>query len=299
MWGYLKLMRWFHEVVAMVPFMAVLLCMRIASDTDSWYLLPNGYPILLVVGTVMAFLSAGCVMNDLADMKIDAINKQYTRVIGRIVTPSEAWVLCALLLLTGVYFSYQLTLDYLTYWWIIAGVILIATLAYNFFLKRTPLFGNLLMGMFGASIVLVLRPFVSEYISAENKEAIFQLIDAFAVWSFLIIVPRELSLDISDMEGDKAIDCKTFPLIFGEKASKYTVTCMLGSVPFISAFWCSLHPNFIAIAFVVNLALIPYIIWFWRCTTRLQYIQAGRYLWGVMIVGLIGIWWTVYQTIGG
>ena len=146
--------------------------------------------------------------------------------------------------------------------------------------------GNLLMGLLTAFIPLVLFFFAKESIAEINDQRIVVLIWLYALFPFLIIVPRELSLDISDIEGDRACGCRTLPIVIGVKRSRQLVVLMiigiiLASVPVAYFF------RYLLIALsLVDMMLIYYIVRLQKTGTRLEYIKIGRFLWFVMLFGL-------------
>lgn len=44
----------------------------------------------------------------------------------------------------------------------------------------------------------------------------------YSVFAFLLTMVREIIKDMEDIEGDKAFDCKTLPIVFGIKTAKRT-----------------------------------------------------------------------------
>lgn len=114
------------------------------------------------------------------------------------------------------------------------------------------------------------------------------LIYLYAIFPFLVIVPRELSLDISDMEGDTACGCKTLPILIGVKKSKIVVIFFIFLIIILS-FFIVFKYNYLILPFsIVDILLIYYIYKLIKTDTRINYIKIGRLLWFTMIVGLIG-----------
>jgi 4-hydroxybenzoate polyprenyltransferase len=159
---------------------------------------------------------------------------------------------------------------------------------YNVFFKRTPLLGNIVIAALTAFIPLVLFFFAKDCIEKLHNEKVNLLIYLYAGFPFLIIIARELSLDISDLEGDQADGCKTLPIVIGIKKSKLIVAFVLMfsillSVP------VALRFRHLVICFIlVDVLLLFYLYKLKNVETRIDYIKIGRFLWFIMIAGLAG-----------
>lgn len=275
------LMRWFHELVVMIPF--------IALYSSTWYFADGHIQttlggIMLLCFTVQLLIAAGCVLNDIRDREIDAVNKPNTRIIGRIYTVNQSYALFTLLMCLTIIASILLVINYFSSWWWICLIVIFLSFLYNLWLKRTPLFGNLLMAAMTACIALVIKSFLSSDLNNLNSEKLNLLFDLFAFISFAIIVPRELSLDISDLEGDLSDECYTLPAKIGEKRSKWVVVFFLALFMIGGACIQYVYPHQ-RITFGVGTGLlIFYCFWLFRCKERIEYIRAGRFLWGIMIL---------------
>jgi len=231
---------------------------------------------------------AGFILNDIVDRDIDKINKPITHIIGRTISLQTAWLLfsvCTLLIfINSVYISCFMFRE----WAVISPIVYLLSVSYSLFLKRSPLFGNITMGLLAGFIPLVIMFFAKDCIALLNNEKINILIWLYAIFPFLIIVPRELSLDISDIEGDKASGCKTLPIVIGARKSKILVAMLLSAVILVSFFVMYKYFYLTPTLCLVNLLLLFYLYKLRRTETRIAYIRIGRFLWFVMILGLIG-----------
>jgi len=144
------------------------------------------------------------------------------------------------------------------------------------------------MAALASFIPLVILFFAKDCIAMLHNERIEVLIYLYALFPFLIIIPRELSLDISDMEGDKANGCNTLPIFIGAKKSKLVVIAFLVVVIILSLFLMYAYSYFIITSSIVDALLFYYIYKLQKTETRLDYIRIGRFLWFIMIIGLIG-----------
>lgn len=248
----------------------------------------SGSNFFVLCVCVQLLIAAGCIQNDIRDADIDKVNKPKTHIIGRTISMPQAKLLFAfatmLIILLSFYISYYMFKEWAP---ISAGVYLLSIL-YNVYLKRSPLFGNILMAALAAGIPLVIFLFAKECIYVLNNEKIRVLIWLYALFPFLIIIPRELSLDISDIEGDRAGGCYTLPIVIGEKKSKTVVVVVLLFVILASLLVMYKYPYLKATFAVVDLLILYYLYKFRKTEKRIDYIRIGRFLWFIMIIGLIG-----------
>lgn len=278
------LMRWFHELVVMTPFIALYFTTYYLAD---WHMHTSLPGIILLCFTVQLLIAAGCVMNDIRDKEIDAVNKPNTRIIGRIYSVRESYGLFIVLTCLILISSMVLTHYFFPEWWWICLIVIFFSFVYNLWLKRTPLFGNLLMAAMTAGIALIIKLFMSEDLEHLNNGKLELLFDLFALISFAIIVPRELSLDISDLEGDLSDGCYTLPARIGEQKSKWVVVILL-ILFMISGIWIQYYHSWQRVTFGIGTGLlIFYCFWLFRCKERIEYIRAGRFLWAIMILMFI------------
>lgn len=274
------LMRWFHELVVMIPFIALYLSTYYFAESKIQTPLPG---ILLLCFTIQLLIAAGCVLNDIRDKDIDAVNKPNTRIIGRIYSLKESYLLFVTLMILVLFASIVLTWFYFTDWWWISLTVVFFSFVYNLWLKRTPLFGNILMAAMTACIALVIKHYLAADLLILNSEKLNLLFDLFALISFAIIVPRELSLDISDLQGDLSDECYTLPAKIGEQKSKWVVVFLL-FLFVISGIWIQYFYPYQRVTFGVGtFLLVIYSFWLFRCKERIDYIRAGRFLWAIMI----------------
>ena len=285
---FLKLIRWFHELLGILPFTALYFVIKYYSEDKGISCNLSGFNFVLLCIGVQLLMISGFILNDIVDRDIDKINKPFTHIVGRTISLQTAKVLFViftiLIVLNSVYITYFIFKE----WAIISPIVYLLSVAYSLYLKRSPLFGNITMGLLAGFIPLVIMFFARECIQILHNEKINVLIWLYAIFPFLIIVPRELSLDISDMEGDKASGCKTLPIIIGVKKSKLFVAIFLFVVILLSfsVMYRYSYLNFTLC--VVDILLLFYLYKLRGSETRIEYIRIGRFLWVIMILGLIG-----------
>ncbi len=285
---FFKLVRWFHELLAILPFVALYLIINYFIQQNALSCNLSSINFIIVCFGVQLLLATGCILNDIMDRDIDAINKPNTHIVGRTISLKSAKllfiVMTALVIISSIYISLYIFKE----WAFISISVYALSILYDVYFKRAPLIGNILMATLAAFIPLVILFFAKECIIMLNNERIEVLIYLYALFPFLIIIPRELSLDISDMEGDKADGCKTLPIVIGVKKSKHVVIAFLLLVVILSVFLMYSYNYFVITCIMVDIMLVYYIYKLQRTEKRIDYIKIGRFLWFIMIIGLIG-----------
>jgi 4-hydroxybenzoate polyprenyltransferase len=285
--AFFKLVRWFHEVVVILPFLGLYLIIDYyarQSQADCHLSAVNFSLLCLCVQTLIA---AGCVLNDIVDRDIDKINKPKTHVVDNTISLKGAKIIFVVLSMIILALSVYISVYVFSEWAVISISVYLLSFLYDFYLKRAPLLGNILMALLTSFIPLVLFFFAKDCIAALNNERISVLIYLNAAFPFLIIIPRELSLDISDMEGDRACGCRTLPIVIGANKSKWVVIAFLLLTILLSFFVAIKYSYLVLSLFIVDVLLIYYIYRLRTTETRIDYIKIGRFLWFIMIFGLV------------
>src|SRR6478609_446913 len=166
--------------------------------------------LFLLSASTVIMAAAGYIINDYYDIKIDLINKPERVVIGESVTRRFAILFHTILSASGVGFGFLLS-------WKV-GVInfFCATLLwwYSNSLKRQPFVGNFSVAFLtGLSIYIV-----NILYEMHNVEVII-----YSLFAFFMTLIRELIKDMEDLKGDNSFGCKTLPILWGIRKSKYWV----------------------------------------------------------------------------
>ncbi len=208
-------------------------------------------PIILAMLTVLFEISAGNVINDYFDYKIDLINKP-TRPIpsGKIklkTARNYAYLLFALGTLCG------LGISLLTGNWIVFVIVLFSDVVlyyYAYKLKTTPLIGNLTVGfMTGLCFVF------AGYSVGNPRIILISMILGF--FAFVMTSAREITKDIEDIEGDKEEGAKTLPILYGKKLSAaitfilIIIDCLLCPLLYFKGIFSILYLAIILIAVII------------------------------------------------
>ena len=179
---------------------------------------------LLAVSTVFVAI-AGYIINDVNDVKADIINKPDKLFVDKKITRLNAHYFFlgfnSAGLLLGMYLSYYVghTSYFIIY-------VLTSLLLYQYakYLKKMLLVGNLIVSLI--IFLCILMPAVFDIAPATNAYNIHAQIEIFYVFllyggfGFLLTMIREIDKDMEDVEGDKSIDAKSFPIVLGIKKTK-------------------------------------------------------------------------------
>jgi len=285
---FFKLVRWFHELLAILPFVGLYFIIDYYAQKSGQICSFSGFNFFILCVCVQLLIAAGCILNDIMDRNIDKINKPKTHIIGRSISLANAKKIFLATTVLIIIFSIYISCYMFKEWAYISSCVYILSILYDFYLKKMPLLGNILIACLASFIPLVLFFFAKDCIESLHNEKIIMLIYLYCFFPFMIIIPRELSLDISDMEGDIANGCKTLPILIGVRKSKFVVISFI-LLTIISSFILTYKYTYLLSTFLIlDILLVFYLYKLKKSEKRIDYIRAGRFLWFIMIIGLIG-----------
>jgi geranylgeranylglycerol-phosphate geranylgeranyltransferase len=223
------------------------------------WLTPEFYGPTVV--SVAAFLTcaAGNIINDLVDIRVDAINRpQRVMVSGQISPRSARFAAIALniiVVILGIAVSWSV---------FVLGLVTIALLiAYNLRLKRLPVIGNVAVAL-SAGLTFIAGGIAVDPAFAFNLPG--PLVGA--IFAFLFHLVREIIKDVQDMEGDRAAGLGSLPLSIGSKRALlvalllFTVLVILTFVPAWGHWFGPIYS--IITVYFVDLPLLTLLIFTWQ-----------------------------------
>ncbi|MBR1632003.1 MAG: geranylgeranylglycerol-phosphate geranylgeranyltransferase [Paludibacteraceae bacterium] len=255
---FLKLVRWQNLL-----FLVASLCLIQAAMINPLYAqtgfekqLSTTY-VIMIVASLTLITAGGYAINDYFDVKIDAINRPLTRIVGRLIERRTAMRYHQLLTTTGVIIgliaaaclhSWTIGILYL----FIPGMLWFYSSSY----KRQMLIGNIIIALQVALMPIMLalantaafrvnyaeisQSLISMGVDATQIEAelqkpttlIYAVIGCMAGAYFLTMLIREIIKDIEDLQGDRELECHTLPIrigISGTKAVVITLAIITGA----------------------------------------------------------------------
>ena len=179
--------------------------------------------VLLATFVVIFFTIGANVLNDYFDHETDKVNRPDRAIIAGDVTRIQALYISMFSFVAGAFLSLQLNFNSQILSIFVSLPLLIF---YNVKAKNYPLVGNVIVAL------IIGLSFIYAGIVFENITPL--IVPALLAFGLTLI--REIVKDIADLEGDKIVGARTFPIIFGNEKAIYLCTCLsviLGCLAFI------------------------------------------------------------------
>lgn len=254
---------------------------------------------MLVVMT-MCIAAGGYIVNDIADVRTDEINRPARVVIGKHLSHQTAYWLYFMFQIVG--FTLWLYLVFYVRRIPLLSVfpLLIGGLAlYSLYLKRLPLLGNVLIALLCAAVpgmVWLLEQQAFVQLSARDVEAGQRLKIVF-LWymasAFVLTLYRELVKDMEDVKGDAATGLRTLPVIWGVSATRYlALVFALVSALVVGVMLWQLQPELhawkqIGYGISVLLPIMVSILSLFRARTAADYRRLSHLAKLIILMGLL------------
>jgi geranylgeranylglycerol-phosphate geranylgeranyltransferase len=224
--------------------------------------------------------SGGMVINDVIDIDIDRINKPERPIPSGRIDIRSALVYYTLLTGSGLFLSAFTTQPA----FLILLSIVPVLVFYSKVLKRTPLFGNILVGSVTGLIFIY-----GGAVVGNMGEMVVP-----ALFAFLINVGREVIKDMEDVEGDAKNGAVTLPVRYGMRSAAVTATiflvCVIAStyIPYVTGLY---GLNYLwTVNIGVNLVLLYVIISLWKDQSVKNLNLLSNILKWDMVIGLGAIY---------
>lgn len=264
-----------------------ILIIVIAQYLTSIYILAYDKPLgqvvfdlnlLMLVLASSVTIAAGYIINSFYDFEKDLINRPQKSMLDRLVSQNTKlsfyFTLNFIAVIMASYVSFRAVVFF--------SIFIFAIWFYSHKLKKLPIIGNL------SSAILTITPFFVVFIYYKNFETI---IFVHATFLFLIIAMRELVKDLENIKGDLALNYKTIPIVYGEKASKrmLTIFSLLTFIPiyFIVNRFDIGHMYFFF--YLCVLLLVVFLILLWKSKTKIHYLILHNILKFIIVTGVFSI----------
>ena len=231
--------------------------------------------LLMAAFSALLLLSAGNTFNDYCDREIDRTNKPRRPIPSGRIQPREALIAAILLMAAGTTLACFVN----RYVAIIALVVSASLVGYALWLKRTPIVGNLLVGLL-TGLTFIAGGAVFESLHGTLVPATFAL---------LFTAAREIVKDIEDTEGDFKNNARTIAVI-SKSLAVLIASIFIGSVILFSPVpyllgWYSWR--YMLIVFIgVDLVLLYLLVQLWKDASRENSLRIQKWMKWDILVGL-------------
>jgi geranylgeranylglycerol-phosphate geranylgeranyltransferase len=232
--------------------------------------------LLLAAISATLITGGGNVLNDLCGLQEDRINKPQRPLPAGIVSSTTAIILTFFLLLGGLILGFLLPSP--APWIVLVAVI--ALIGYNFWLKRVPLLGNLVVSALGG-LAFVYGGFAAHAYPPSRWPALFAV---------LFHLGREILKDLEDIPGDQVLMGSTIPLSWGKSTARILITGIYATLMILTPLpaLIDIYGNiYFALACLLNLLLIYVLIRLRQASTPKILRHLNHTLKGGMILGLL------------
>lgn len=271
---YLKLIRGVNLIL--VGFTQYLTAIFLVSIDQSWSVIFLNKGFFLLVSATIMITSAGYLINDYYDVKIDFVNRPERVLVGKKL--KRRWVIAGHTLLNlaaigiGFYLSLKIGL-------IFFGAAFLLWL-YSNQLKRLPFVGNLAIALLTGTTLLL----VAEYFNERTY-----VIACYAVFAAFITLIREIIKDIEDMKGDERFGCKTLPIVFGIATTKKIL--YLISATFLLTVIILIHSLSFYLPILLGITLLWLNYGIFKADTVKAFDRLSTYCKAIMLLGVISMIW--------
>ena len=262
--------------------------------------------LTLLIVSVVGIAAGGYVINDYFDVKIDRINRPDNLVVTRIISRDAAMNLFYGFTAVGViagtvvaWWAHSWTLLF-TYV-VIPGLLWFYSASY----KRMFLIGNLVVAFASAIVPLLVAIANADYLHHlyQNALAYSPIIGELYVWTggfaafaFLLTLVREIVKDIEDIEGDREMECRTLPIVWGDKVAKIIATLLLMAIAILIVYmlfavlpfsheWKSLPTRYVVFGLIVP--ILCSIVLLWAANNRTEYHRVQTIIKFAMFMGML------------
>ncbi|MBS9773871.1 MAG: geranylgeranylglycerol-phosphate geranylgeranyltransferase [Tenacibaculum sp.] len=198
------------------------------SETQSIKEILFDYKLHCLVIATVCVIAGGYIINNFYDNKIDKINRPIKSYLDNYIRQETRLSIYFLLnflgFVSGSLVSWRASLFFATY---IFGIWF-----YSHKLKRYPI-----LGLISVTTLTVL-PFFVIFIYYKNFSTVILM---YAFFVFFLIMARELVKDLENIKGAIAGNYDTFPVVYGEKTTKFLIVFLLflALIPIYVLFTCS------------------------------------------------------------
>lgn len=273
-YNYLKLIRAIN--LFMVGLTQYVTALFLLSTQGEWSEILGDINFFLMVSATVMITSAGYLINDYYDIKIDFINKPDRVVVGKELR--RRWVIFGhtalniVAIAIGFYISIPIGI-------IMFGAAFLLWL-YSNQLKRLAFIGNFVVAILtGTTLILV----------AEYFHERAYIIACYAIFAAYITLVREIIKDTEDMKGDARFGCKTIPIVMGVAKTKRIIYGIM--IAFEITVIILLWNMSVILPAILGITLLLLGLGVQRADTVKQFHNLSTYCKIIMLLGVLSMIW--------
>ncbi|KAB2879957.1 hypothetical protein F9K33_07245 [bacterium] len=274
LYSYINILR---PVNVIISFLAVYLVLFISGGQQN----PGLWLLALYAALSASLICGGSnIINDLFDIEIDRINRPERALPQGHISTRGAWAYWAVINIIGLYFSSLIGIAC----FLIALFSTALLFVYSWHLKRTSFMGNITVSFFTGLAFIYGGVAVGQW-----KLAVVP-----AVFAFLFHWGREILKDIEDIEGDRRMSARTFPIEYGIR-NALILTTFIFLVLIAVTLWVFLVDFYNLIYFLIIVvgmypAILFTLISMWRDHSKNNISRLSFLLKIEMFIGLLAIY---------
>jgi 4-hydroxybenzoate polyprenyltransferase len=236
------------------------------------------YHLFLLSFSTVLIAAAGYIINDYYDVKIDFINKPERVEIGKTITRRFAILFHVSLSVMGIMIGLYLS-------WMIGAVNAFSVFLlwlYSNNLKRLPFIGN-----FSVALLTGVSIFIVEILYPGNHAMIL----VYSVLAFFMTLVREIVKDMEDLKGDNTFGCRTLPIVFGIRKTKWIIYAIL-FVFVLSILWIDLYHDKLPEYYFLIFLLLPLLILIYRLSradTKSEFNRISTFCKLILLLGILSM----------
>lgn len=259
--GLLKVTRVVNLII--IALSQYLTAIFLVGDADNWQSYFTDLSLFLIVISTLLISSAGYIINDYYDQKIDIINRPEKVVVGTNLKRRAAMFYHMFFNFLGIFIGLLASIE--------IGIIHLTSAfllwLYSNSLKRLPLIGNLLIGFLTGMAILMIG------VKFKNLNA---LLYAYSLFAASIMVIREIIKDMEDMRGEKTHGVKSLPLLIGVGKTKKLLYIISGISAIMLIYFLVKVDNRLVVYYFAG--LIPFMLFFIYKLKNADTVRNFRYL---------------------
>lgn len=224
--AFFRLVRWPNLLFIAITQLLFMYCVLVPLFAEAGIkasLTPLNFFLLILSSVFIA--AAGYIINDYFDLNIDRINKPEKLVVEKIIRRRWTIIWHFFLSMAGIAIGFYLDISTRVTLVGMSNMICASCLfIYSISLKRKMLWGNILIALLTAWVVLVVTWCEARFFFQDNTPLntlkIARVTMLYAAFAFVISLIREVVKDMEDVEGDRRYNCRTLPIVWGMNAAK-------------------------------------------------------------------------------